>query len=200
MVAPAPLFDLLRTAAALLLGYLAGSLPLATWIGRAAGVDARHDGEANPGSANVWKLAGPGWGLLALSGDLAKGVVPVAIAVVTFGWWTGWATAVGVLAGACWPMIGRRSGGRGVATLAGVCVALAPLAGVAGLAVAAVVAAAGRVAGRNARVPAIGAGFGSYVALAVVELADAARIAGLGLLFLVVLGRFVTTRPGPAPA
>ena len=200
MVAPEPLFDLLRTAAALLLGYLAGSLPVSAWVGRAAGVDVRRDGEADPGPAGVWTLAGPGWGLLALTGDLAKGIVPVAVAIVTFGWWTGWATAVGVLAGAGWPAFGRRPGGHGVATLAGACVALAPLAGVAGLAVAALVAMAGRVAGRDARVVAIGAGFGSFLALAVVELADAARLAGLLLLVLVVLGRFVTTRSRPAAA
>lgn len=200
MDAPAALLDLLRTAGALLLGYLAGSLPVSAWVVRTAGVDLPRDGDARPGSADAWRLAGPGWGLLALTGELAQGVVPVAIAIVTFGWWTGWAAAVGAVAGAGWPTFGRRAGGPGVATLAGVCVALAPLAGLAGLAVAALVAVAGRLAGRSSRAVATGAGFGSFVVLAVVELADAARLAGVGLLFLVMLGRFVMTRSRPATA
>jgi glycerol-3-phosphate acyltransferase PlsY len=200
MPGDAPLIDLLRTAAALLAGYLVGSLPLALWIGRAAGVDATRDGEANPGAANVWKLAGPGPGLLALSGDLAKGVVPVAVGVVTFGWWTGWVAAVGAVAGACWPAFGRWPGGRGVSTLAGACVPLAPVSGAIGFALAAAVAVVGRLAGRNARVAAIVAGFGSFAVLVVVELADAARLAGLGLLFLGVALRYAATRRETRPA
>ena len=66
--------DLLVAALALVGGYLVGSIPLSAMVGRAAGVDAgRAPASANPGSADVWRLAGPGWGLLALTGDLAKG-------------------------------------------------------------------------------------------------------------------------------
>ena len=81
--------DLAAMAVALVVGYLVGSIPVSAWVGRRAGVDVVNDGEANPGSANVWKLAGPGWGLLALAGDLAKGVLPVAIGIVQWSWWAG---------------------------------------------------------------------------------------------------------------
>jgi acyl phosphate:glycerol-3-phosphate acyltransferase len=186
--------DLLRIAAALLVGYALGSLPISAWVGRAAGVDLTRDGEATPGSANVWKLAGPGPGMLALTGDLARGVLPVALGLATFSWWTGWVAGVAALAGACWPAFGRWRGGRGVATLAGVCLALAPAAGVIGIALTAALALGARAAGRNARVAAIALGFATFPVLFLAEHADLARLAGLGLLYLVALARYATTR------
>jgi acyl phosphate:glycerol-3-phosphate acyltransferase len=106
--------DVLLVAIPLILGYLAGSIPVSPLVGRAAGVDVANGGERNPGSANVWKLAGPGWGLLALSGDLAKGALPVAIATVTWSWNAGWLAGLGATIGAAWPLFGRQLGGRGV--------------------------------------------------------------------------------------
>lgn len=190
----APLLDLARTMAALLGGYLVGSLPIATWIGRAAGVDVLRDGDRNPGSANVWKLAGPGWGLLALAGDLAKGVLPVAIGIVTFSWWTGWAAGVGALAGASRPVHPRWTGGRGVATLAGVSIGLAPLAAAGAIALTLLVVTGARLAGRHGRVAAIAAGFAGYPLLFAVQQGDPARLAGLGILYLLAVARYLATR------
>lgn len=191
----APLLaDLLRTAFALLGGYLVGSLPVSAWLGRAAGVDVTRDGEGNPGSANVWKLAGPGWGALALTGDLAKGILPVAIGIVTFGWWTGWVAGIGALAGACWPALGRWRGGRGVATLAGACLALSPAAGVIAVVLTLLVVLVARALGRNGRVAAIATGFGTFPFLFLVVHPDLARLAGIGLLYLVAVARYATTR------
>ena len=42
----------------ILLAFLLGSLPFAVWLGRLAGVDPRTVGDGNPGTFNVWKLAG----------------------------------------------------------------------------------------------------------------------------------------------
>jgi len=193
-MSPAPWLDLARTAVALLAGYLAGSLPVAAWVGRATGVDVAADGDANPGSANVWKLAGPGWGALALAGDLAKGMLPVALAIVTFSWWTGWAAGFGVLVGAGWPALGRWRAGRGVAAMAGVCLGLAPLAGGVAALLALAVALVARLLGRNGRIAAIATGFAAYPVLFLVEELDLARLAGLGILFLVAVGRYLATR------
>ena len=140
--------DLLRTALSLLVGYLVGSLPVSAWVVRAAGVEGTRQSEGHSGPTNVWRLAGPGWGVLALTGDLAKGVLPVAIGIVTFTWWTGWVAGVGVLIGAGWPAVGRLAGGRGVATFAGVALALAPLAGAVSLMLTLPVAVAARLLGR----------------------------------------------------
>jgi glycerol-3-phosphate acyltransferase PlsY len=193
-VSTAPWLDLARTLLALLAGYLVGSLPVSMWVGRAAGVNAAVEGDANPGSANVWQLAGPGWGMLALAGDLAKGMLPVAIAVVTFSWWTGWVAGVGVVAGAGWPALGRLPGGRGVAATAGVCLGLAPVAGGLAALLALVVAMAARLAGRNGRVAAIATGFAAFPVLFLVEELDLARLAGLGLLYLAAVARYAVTR------
>jgi glycerol-3-phosphate acyltransferase PlsY len=197
MPADAPLLDMLRTAAALLGGYLAGSLPVSAWVARGAGAEPRPSDRRDPGAMGVWRLAGPGPGLLALVGEVARGVVPVALALVTFGWWTAWVAAVGAIAGAAWPAFGRRAGGHGLATLAGACLPLAPLSGVVGVAVAVVVAVGGRIAGRDAAAPAAVAGFAVFLALAVVEVADVTRLAGLGLLLLGA-GLWAARGPGTA--
>ena len=186
--------DALVAGIALLAGYLAGSIPISALIGRAAGVDVVREGEANPGSANVWKLAGPGWGLLALTGDLAKGVLPVALGTVTVSWSVGWVAGLGALLGACWPLFGRLPGGRGVAVFAGVAFALSPSAGMLGVLVTVSVLVAARLFGRNGRVAAIGAGIGSYPLLFLADQGDLLRLAALMLLYLVAVLRYVTTR------
>jgi glycerol-3-phosphate acyltransferase PlsY len=186
--------DAAIAAMALLAGYLVGSVPLSALVGRAAGVDVVHEGEANPGSANVWKLAGPGWGLLALSGDLAKGVLPVALGTVTASWSIGWVAGLGALLGACWPLFGRLPGGRGVAVLAGVAFALSPGAGTLGVLLALGVLVVARLLGRNGRVAAIGAGVGAYPLLFLADQRDLLRLAALMTLYLVAVLRYATTR------
>jgi glycerol-3-phosphate acyltransferase PlsY len=194
-VAGAP--DLVALAIALVAGYLVGSIPVSAWVGRRAGVDVVNDGEANPGSANVWKLAGPGWGLLALAGDLAKGVLPVAIGIAQWSWWAGWAAGLGALIGASWPLLGRGRGGRGVAVFAGVAFTLSPAAGILAVALTLLVLVVARLLGRNGRVAAIAAGIGSFPALFLAAEASPARLAALGLLYLVAVVRFATTRRTP---
>jgi glycerol-3-phosphate acyltransferase PlsY len=186
--------DALVTLIALLGGYLVGSVPLSAMVGHAAGVDVVREGEANPGSANVWKLAGPGWGLLALAGDLAKGVLPVALGSVTVSWSIGWVAGLGALLGASWPLLGRLRGGRGVAVLAGAAVALSPAAGMIGVLLTVVVLAAARLSGRNGRVAAIATGVGTYPLLFLADGRDLLRLGALMTLYLVAVLRYATTR------
>jgi glycerol-3-phosphate acyltransferase PlsY len=186
--------DALVAGIALLAGYLVGSVPVSALVGRAAGVDVARDGEANPGSANVWRLAGPGWGLLALTGDLAKGVLPVALGTVTISWAVGWTAGLGALLGACWPLLGRLQGGRGVAVLAGAAFALSPGAGMLSVLLTLGVLAAARLFGRVGRVAAISAGIGSYPLLFLADQADLLRLAALMTLYLVAVVRYVSTR------
>lgn len=197
-LAPSPgLPDLVVLVTALAAGYLAGSIPVSAWVGRRAGVDVVHDGEANPGSANVWKLAGPGWGLLALAGDLAKGVLPVAIGIAQWSWWAGWAAGLGALIGASWPLLGRLRGGRGVAVFAGVAFTLSPPAGILGVALTVGVLVVARLLGRNGRVVAIAVGIGTFPFLFLAAEASLARLAALMTLYLVAVVRFATTRRTP---
>lgn len=188
---PADLLPVVLAAAA---GYLVGSIPVTGWIARSAGVEAYGDGERNPGWAGVWRLAGSGWGLLALMGELSKGVLPVAIATVTWSWGAGWAAGLGALTGACWPALGRIPGGRGIAVLAGAAFALAPPAGIIGVLLALAVAGAARLFGRNRRATAIAVWIGTYPLLFLAAYPDPIRLAALMMLYLVAAIRHVTTR------
>ncbi len=178
----------------LVFGYVAGSIPVSALVGRAAGVDVHADGERNPGAANVWKLAGPGWGLLALSGDLAKGALPVAIATVTFSWNAGWLAAMGAAIGAGWPLLRIRSGGRAVATFSGAAAALAPPAGIIGFALAGIIVGFGRLVRVNTRVVAIAVAIGGYPILFYWTHGDVRRLLALLLLYSVTLVRYLATR------
>ena len=159
--------DILVAALALVGGYLVGSIPVAGRIGRAAGADAGRGSVASPGRgsvaspgrgsvaspgpADVWRLAGPGWGLLALTGDLAKGLLPVAIGIVTWSWWAGWAAGLGALLGTGWPLFGRLPGGSGLVPLAGVAIALSPVAGLGAMLLAAIALGVARLLGGSGR-------------------------------------------------
>jgi len=178
----------------LLVGYLIGSIPLSSRVGRAAGVAIVRGREADPGPAGVWRQAGPGWGLLALTGDLAKGLLPVAMGAVTVSWAIGWVAGLGALLGACWPLFGRLPGGPGVAVLAGVAFGLSPAAGIIGALLGVVVVVVARLLGRNGRVPAIAVGTGTYSLVFFADQADLLRLAALMTLFLVAALRHATTR------
>ncbi len=65
----------------LLCAYLLGSIPfgylLVKWV---KGVDVRTQGSGNIGMTNVWRVAGPGWGITTLVLDISKGVLAVWLA------------------------------------------------------------------------------------------------------------------------
>ena len=196
--------DLLALAICVAAGYAVGSLPVSVWIARAAGADLGRDGGSHLDPAGVWSLAGPGWGLLALTAELSKGMLPVALATVTWSWGAGWVAGLGALLGACWPALGRFPGGRtragrGTTTFAlfaGVAFALAPPAGIICVLLALAVMGAARLVGRNGRVAAIAVGVGTYPLLFFAAYRDPLRLAALTTLYLVAGLRCVTTRRG----
>jgi glycerol-3-phosphate acyltransferase PlsY len=190
-------WDVLAIVLCAAVGYAVGSLPVSAWVGGAAGVNVFRAGERNPGSTNVWKLAGPGWGLLAFTADLSKGVLPVALATVTWSWGAGWAAGLGALTGACWPALGRIPGGRGGVVFAGAAFAMAPPAGILSLLLALAVLGGARLLGRNGRVAATAVGIGMYPLLFFAAYRDPLRLVALMALYLVAMVRYVTTRRGP---
>ena len=106
----------------ILLAFLLGSLPFAVWLGRLAGVDPRTVRDGNPGTFNVWKLAGWQVGVPVLVLDFSKGMVPAMLARQVWNW-SGWALvaviAAPVLGHAFSPFL-RGRGGKGLATAFGV--------------------------------------------------------------------------------
>lgn len=193
--------DVLAAVLALLGGYLVGSISLDRRLARVAGVTAEAVADV-AGPSAVWRLAGPGWGMLALVGEVAKGVVPVAIGLVTWSWAIGWAAGLGAVLGACWPGAVRRpagarprtAGGSDIAVLAGAAVALMPAAAVTALAVGLVVAAVGRLLGRDGMGAAVVAGLGALVLLAAVLDPDPVRVGALLVLSAIVGVHRFTTR------
>lgn len=132
---------------ALLGGYLVGSLSFAVIVSRAMGLsDPRSYGSKNPGATNVLRSGNRGAALLTLAFDALKGYVPVLLCLVygpKFGLGETAAAFVGLAAfmGHLWPVFFRFQGGKGVATAAGVLMAINPLLGLAVLASWAVIAA-----------------------------------------------------------
>ena len=126
-------------AAALLGGYLVGSLSFAVIISRAMGLsDPRSYGSKNPGATNVLRSGNRGAAVLTLAFDALKGFVPVLLCLVygpRVGLGETTAAFVGLAAfiGHLWPVFFRFQGGKGVATAAGVLLAINPWLGAATL-------------------------------------------------------------------
>jgi glycerol-3-phosphate acyltransferase PlsY len=123
-------------------GYLAGSIPFGVVLTRAfTGKDVRSVGSGNIGASNVTRAAGKAAGVLTLVLDAAKASLPM---IAARGLLAGegaasadaWATVVGAAAflGHIYPVWLRFKGGKGVATAAGVLLAINPILGIATLA------------------------------------------------------------------
>lgn len=121
----------------IIIAYLLGSIPTGYIFGKLLkGVDIRHHGSGNVGATNVFRVIGKGPGIVVLfldgfKGYLAVKVIPVLLPVsrgadgqvpVEFLIFLG-AAAV---AGHIWTVFLRFKGGKGVATTAGIMIALAP--------------------------------------------------------------------------
>ena len=128
---------LVPVAFAVAVGYVAGSLPWGLWLGRwFRGVDVRTVGSGNLGATNVYRALGPALGIATLVLDMLKGAVPVWLAgalpfAAQFPGGIEWCRlTVGfcAIAGHVWTMFAGWKGGKGVATTAGVVLALSPVA------------------------------------------------------------------------
>jgi glycerol-3-phosphate acyltransferase PlsY len=111
--------------------YLLGATPTSYVAGRLSrGLDLREHGSKNLGATNVYRVLGWRWAIPVGLIDIAKGAVPVAL----FGRWAHGAPGFPVFLGLAAvlghifsPYVGFK-GGKGVATAAGMFLALAPLA------------------------------------------------------------------------
>lgn len=136
---------------ALLAGYLVGSLSFAVLVSRAMGLaDPRSYGSGNPGATNVLRSGSKPAAILTLMLDALKGVVPVLAArwaAARFGIggdaleWSTALAGLGAFLGHLWPVYFRFKGGKGVATAAGVLLAINPWLGLATLATWVIIAA-----------------------------------------------------------
>lgn len=122
---------------ALAASYLLGSIPAAYIAGKSRGIDLRKHGSGNLGATNVIRVLGAKIGLLVFAFDVAKGAIPTLL----FPKWVPVAamplhdpTVLAIICGVA-AIVGHArpiylkfgKGGKGVATAAGVFLALAPL-------------------------------------------------------------------------
>jgi glycerol-3-phosphate acyltransferase PlsY len=109
----------------ILFAYLIGSIPIGVLLARLRGKDPRKVGSGNIGATNVMRSAGKVLGITTLVGDVLKGFVPTLIAI-RLGVPDLLIALVGlaVFSGHLFPVFLKFKGGKGVATGAGVFLAI----------------------------------------------------------------------------
>jgi glycerol-3-phosphate acyltransferase PlsY len=121
---------------ALVLAYLAGSIPSAVWAGKLFhGIDVREHGSGNAGATNAVRVLGWKTGIPVLIFDLVKGwlaaMVPEFLQAAPEGSETLMilqiACGLAAIIGHVFPLFAGFRGGKGVATTFGVLLALHPL-------------------------------------------------------------------------
>ncbi len=123
----------MQTVLAILAAYLLGSVPFAMLSSKLFGLaDPRTYGSGNPGATNVLRSGNKKAALFTLLGDALKGWVAVFVAQ-QYGLSDGSVglVALAVFLGHLYPVFLKFKGGKGVATAAGVLIALDPALGLA---------------------------------------------------------------------
>ena len=122
-------------------GYLFGSLPSAVWIGKFFyNIDVREYGSGNAGATNTFRVLGKKAGIPVLFFDILKGWIAVKISFfvadmvgkeefISLQLTLGAAAIIGHI----YPVFAGFKGGKGVATLLGVTLAIHPLSALVGI-------------------------------------------------------------------
>jgi acyl phosphate:glycerol-3-phosphate acyltransferase len=117
----------LNAALAILGSYLLGATPTSYIAGRLGrGIDLREHGSKNLGATNVYRILGWKYAIPVALIDIAKGAVPVLL--FSHPAWLAIAAGAAAVLGHMFSPYVRFKGGKGVATAAGMFLALAPVA------------------------------------------------------------------------
>src|SRR6059058_956301 len=120
------------------LAYLIGSIPTSVWVSRRFfGIDIRDYGSGNAGATNTYRVLGPRWGTFVMIVDMVKGIIATSLylflsyyVVPSHDWdRTNLMIGLGLAAvvGHIFPFWAGFKGGKGIATLFGMIVAIQPL-------------------------------------------------------------------------
>jgi glycerol-3-phosphate acyltransferase PlsY len=115
---------------ALVIAYVAGSVPSAYLAGQSKGIDLRQHGSGNLGATNVVRVLGPKIGAAVFTVDILKGFLPVFFlpryTATAHPSWLALALGAAAITGHVKPIfLLWRGGGKGVATATGVILGLA---------------------------------------------------------------------------
>jgi glycerol-3-phosphate acyltransferase PlsY len=123
----------------ILSAYLIGSIPTAIWVSKSFfGIDIRDYGSGNAGATNTFRVLGSRWGTFVMAIDVLKGVIATSLYVLMPFYLhdeadrTNFMVGLGLaaVAGHIFPIWAEFRGGKGVATLFGMILAIQPLAAV----------------------------------------------------------------------
>lgn len=119
---------------AAVVAYVLGSIPTSIWYGKAMyGLDVREHGSGNPGATNTFRVLGKKAGTIVMLADISKGMLATSLALVLLEFSLieeqNLVTAkliLGVVAvtGHIFPLFLNFKGGKGVATLLGMMIAI----------------------------------------------------------------------------
>nr|WP_294994457.1 glycerol-3-phosphate 1-O-acyltransferase PlsY [uncultured Sediminibacterium sp.] len=118
------------------LAYMIGSVPTAIWVSKTFfGIDIRDYGSGNAGATNTFRVLGSKWGSIVMFVDVVKGVLATSLYILlpyylTNEWdRTNLMIGLGLAAvlGHIFPIWAGFRGGKGVATLLGMAVAIQPM-------------------------------------------------------------------------
>ena len=121
----------------IILAYLIGSIPTAVWVSRRFfGIDIRDYGSGNAGATNTFRVLGSKWGTIVMVVDMVKGIIATSLYILlphyisndhelartNFMIGLGLASVIGHI----FPIWAGFKGGKGVATLFGMAIAIQP--------------------------------------------------------------------------
>ena len=118
------------------LAYLLGSIPTSIWVSKSVfGFDIREYGSGNPGATNTFRVLGSKWGSFVMTVDVTKGVIATSLYVLIPFYLqnelarTNFMIVLGLAAvlGHIFPIWADFKGGKGVATILGMALAIQPI-------------------------------------------------------------------------
>ncbi len=120
----------------IILAYFIGSIPTSVWISkRFFNIDIRDYGSGNAGATNTFRVLGKKWGSVVMVSDIIKGVIATSLHVFIAHYSTNelhrtnFMIALGLASvlGHVFPIWANFKGGKGVATLFGMALAIQPI-------------------------------------------------------------------------
>ncbi len=122
----------------IVLAYLIGSIPTAVWVSKQVyGIDIREHGSGNAGATNTFRILGSKAGTIVMVIDMLKGFIAVKLSLLSAYSWTSEAITnlqiflgLAAVVGHIFPIWADFRGGKGIATLFGMILAIQPLAAV----------------------------------------------------------------------
>jgi glycerol-3-phosphate acyltransferase PlsY len=120
----------------IIVAYLIGSIPTSVWVSKYFfGIDIREYGSGNAGATNTFRVLGSKWGSFVMLVDVLKGVVATSLYLLLPQYLTNelhrtnlmLGLGLAAILGHIFPIWANFKGGKGVATLLGMAVAIQPI-------------------------------------------------------------------------